>query len=388
MIAVGLFERLFGWREIRCEGETAKRLTDCLLRLQIPAELYTEGQTAVVRVGFLDARRIVRYLGQTEGQMRVTRIRGLPARFASLFRRPGIVLGILCAFLLLLFSRGRIWEVRVKGDGTLDEDEVRSVLYEAGLRPGMAIRKLSSEEIATACLLRDDLFSGMNVSRTGVFVTVEWFGRRGEEPIVSNALSGGVNLVASCDGVIVSVEPTCGTAAVKPGQTVHKGDLLISGVNKGGTVRASGVVMAKVTETFSATAKKNASRTTVVRSKPVSLSLRMFGEELFSVGSGGDSVKIKDLTLPGGVVLPFSLRVGYAHKTETETVVLTEKETASAALRRLNWTIREALTEGELLKKEVSGVFEGDGYTATARTEYLINIAKPLAFDARNEYNK
>ena len=64
-----------------------------------------------------------------------------------------------------------------------------------------------------------------------------------------------------------------------------------------------------------------------------------------------------------------------------------ESETARSALRRLDWIVREALSEGELLKKEVSGSFSDSGYTATAKTEYLINIAEPLAFNAGNEYN-
>ena len=69
----------------------------------------------------------------------------------------------------------------------------------------------------------------------------------------------------------------------------------------------------------------------------------------------------------------------------TETVERTEAETAEVAIRRLHWIIREALSEGELLKKEVAGAFDGSGYTATAKTEYLLNIAEPLAFTARNE---
>lgn len=383
-----LIDRLLGWREITTEGEGVKCLCEYLLRLHVPAELETDGQSALVRVGRKDGDRIVRRLKENGFSVQIGALRGLPAFGLSLLRRPGILFGVACVFLLLFFARTRVWAVEIRGDGTIDEDEIRTVLFESGLRPGIAIRGLSTEAIATQCLLRKDLFSGMNVSRSGVVVRVEWFGRRGVEPISFDAVADGANLVASCDGVIVSVEPTSGTAVVVPGQTVHKGDLLISGVNKGGTVRASGVVMAKVTEEFSATSEKTILRKSVSGAKMVSLSLRMFGEDLFSFGGAGDSAAQKDLTLPGGVILPFSLRIGYAHKTEEETVELTEAEAAAVALRRLNWVIREALSDGELLKKEVSGVFSENGYTATARTEYLINIAKPLEFSAKNEYNK
>ena len=383
-----LIDSVFGWREIRGEGKATKYLTDYLLRNAVPAEIEEEGGTTAIRVGRADAKRILHEMRKKGIAAESGKLRGAPAVLLSFFRRPGIVCGVLCVFLLFLFARGRVWEIRVTGDGSVDEDEIRSVLFEAGLHPGMAIRDLSPDEVATKCLLRGDLFSGMNVSLSGVVVRVEWFGRGGDPSIRLASDEEGVNLVASCDAVIVSVQPTCGSAVVSPGQTVHKGDLLISGVTKGGAVRASGTVLAKVSGTFSSTTEKNAVRRKNGGRKTVSFSLLLFGEKVFSIGEVGDSASEKEIILPGGIVLPFSFRVGYAHETVEEIVALTEKETAEAAFRRLDWIIRESLAGGELLKKEVSGAFFDGGYTATAKTEYLINIAEPLAFIVRNEYNK
>ena len=383
-----LIDRLFGWREIKTEGEATKALTDLLLQNAIPAEIEEAGGAATVRLGRADGKRIVTALREKQIGVSVGRLCGFPALLQSLLRRPGILAGVLCALLFFLFARGRVWEIRIAGDGSLDEDVVRSILYTAGLRPGMPIRDFSPDGVATECLMRDDLFSGMTVSLSGVVANVEWFGRLGDASVPSGSEAGGVNLIASRDAVIVSVQPTCGTAAVSPGQTVHKGDLLISGVGKGGTVRASGVVLARVSEEFSVTAESVEVRRKIGKAKPVSLSLMLFGEKVLSLGRAGDTSSEKEWTLPGGIVLPFSLRVGYAHLVEEEVVSLSEKEAATRALRRLDWVVREALSEGELIKKEVSGDFSGEGYTATAKTEYLINIAEPLAFNARNEYNK
>ena len=383
-----LIDRLFGWCEIRTEGEATKVLTDLLLQYSMTADIEEAGEWAKVRLGCADGKRIVRALREKQIDVSIGNLRGCPAVLLSLLRRPGILVGVLCVFLFLLFARGRSWEIRIDGDGTIDEDTVRTVLYAAGLRPGVAIRDCSPDGIVTECLLRNDLFSGMTVSISGVVARVEWFGRKGDAAIPSDGEAGGVNLVASRDAVIVSVQPTCGTAAVVPGQTVHKGDLLISGVNKGGTVRASGVVLARVTEEFSSTVESVEVRKKIGKAKPISFSLLLFGEKILSFGCGEDASTETDLTLPGGVVLPFSIRIGHAHAVTEETVLRSESETARSALRRLDWIVREALSEGELLKKEVSGSFSDSGYTATAKTEYLINIAEPLAFNAGNEYNK
>ncbi|MBP5428577.1 MAG: sporulation protein YqfD [Clostridia bacterium] len=380
-----MIDRILGWREIRCAGDSSKTLTDYLLQNAIPSEIEESGGGTVVRVGRADAKRIVSALRERGIEPSCGDLLGLPTVFPKILRRSGVVLGVLCAVLFFLFARGRVWEVRIEGDGTLDEDEVRTILYQTGLRPGVLIRELSPDGIATACLLKTDRFSGVNVTLSGTVAKVEWYGRKDNGSVSAVQVAEGANLIASRDGVIVSVMPTCGTAVVVPGQTVRKGDLLVSGVNRGGIVTAAGTVLAKVSEEYSATVDTVSVNRTVVKRKPVSLSLRLFGEKIFTLGAVGESTAEREFVLPGGAVLPFSFCVGYAHEITEEFVTLSEKEAAEAAFRRLDWIIRESLAGCELLKKEVSGGFKDAGYVATAKTEYLINIAEPLAFTAENE---
>ena len=378
---------LCGWREVKTVCDASKRLTDYLIKESIPAEVISDENATTVRLCERDAKKVRKYLQANGIDGRIGPLCGLPAMLRSAVRRPGILFGLVAVLLFFLFARSHVWEVRITGDGTIDEDTVRAAVYEAGLRPGMRKKAVAGETVSSACLSSSELFSSVNVSLFGVTAVVEWIGRSGGETAVS-VDGNGVNLVAACDGVIVSVEPTAGTAVVAPGQTVRKGDLLISGVTPGGNVRAAGTVLARVASEFRSTATKTETVQTTVGRRPVSLSCLLFGEELFSLGGGGDATAVREWTLPGGVVLPFSFRVGYASKTVTETVERSESQAAQIALRRLNWIVREALSEGELLKKDVRGAFDGTGYTATAKTEYLINIAEPLAFTSRNEYNK
>lgn len=383
-----MIDLLFGWREITAEDEAAKRLTDFLLHEGIPAEIISDDGKTVVRVGREAAKRIRAYLSENGLSAELGRLRGAPSLVSTLLHRPGIVAGVLAAVFLLIAARGRVWQVTVSGDGSLDEDKVRTIAEEAGLYPGMKIRDVSPNEVATKCLQLEDLFSGVKVSISGVVAEITWIGRETGEPTRSDASGDCANLVAASDGVIVAVQPTVGTAVVFPGQTVHKGDLLVSGVTRGGAVRAAGTVTARVTGEFRATALTAETKRTVIKRRPVSFTFKLFGKELFSFGECGDSLCEYEPTLPGGVTLPFSFLVGYAHTVKEETVERTEAEAARLAHRRLNWIVREALSEGDLLKSDISGGFADGGYTATAKIEYLINIAKPLAFSARNEYNK
>lgn len=183
---------------------------------------------------------------------RILRRSGCTALRELLRRRwtllPGILLGaLLCA---LFFSR--IWFVDVSFvAGSADagaETQIRAVLADLGVHAGMAARK------ADTTLLRDQLaahtggLSFVGVRRQGVRLLVEAACEQPAPPVYE--IDYARDLVAARDGIVRSVAVQAGTAAVRPGDTVRAGQLLIRGeepaggdemrpVNALGRVRAS-----------------------------------------------------------------------------------------------------------------------------------------------------
>ena len=58
-------DRLLGWREIVTKGEGAKKLTDYLLKENLPAEVISDESETVVLVGVREAKKIRAYLSET-----------------------------------------------------------------------------------------------------------------------------------------------------------------------------------------------------------------------------------------------------------------------------------------------------------------------------------
>ena len=141
-----------------------------------------------------------------------------------------------------------VWTVEVLDAGSYAGD-VRAYLAEAGVRPFVWKSSVDTAALRDALEWRYPKVAWVEVGWRGTALcvrlvegtpkgdTVNWHGSR--------------DVVASRDGVIVSVVPVAGTARCKPGDVVRKGQVLIAGEERDGaeTVRpvsARGTVMARV----------------------------------------------------------------------------------------------------------------------------------------------
>ena len=141
-----------------------------------------------------------------------------------------------------------VWTVEVLDAGSYAGD-VRAYLAEVGVRPFAWKSSVDTAALRDALEWRYPKVAWVEVGWRGTALcvrlvegtpkgdTVDWHGSR--------------DVVASRDGVIVSVVPVAGTARCKPGDVVCKGQVLIAGEERDGaeTVRpvsARGTVMARV----------------------------------------------------------------------------------------------------------------------------------------------
>ena len=162
---------------------------------------------------------------------------------------------VVCALVLLalggvLLSMQMIWAVELIDAGTYAGD-VRAFLEEAGVRPFIWKSRVDTAALKEALEWRYPKVAWVEVGWRGTVLqvrlvegtpmgeTVDWHGSQ--------------DIVASRDGVVVSVVPLAGTAMCKPGDTVRQGQVLIAGEEREGTdgtrpVSARGIVMARVWE--------------------------------------------------------------------------------------------------------------------------------------------
>ena len=177
-----------------------------------------------------------------------SRITGVQ-RFTDYLRtRPTVLAayGVLIACLALFLSRIWIVEMRDLGGGLPAQAEV--ILREAGVRTGAAAAGIDLSLLSLELSALKGV-SYASAAREGVALVIEIAGEDAAPELYD--ISYARDLVAACDGIISGVNVKSGTAMVKPGDTVRRGQVLICGeerVTKEGThpVGALGSVNARI----------------------------------------------------------------------------------------------------------------------------------------------
>lgn len=181
---------------------------------------------------------------------------GLPFAAAALARRKGLVAGACLALLALYVASGYVWFVAVEGDDDLPIPRLLEVAAGAGLRPGVRWDAVDRHEVQRALLLEIDELSWAAVKIQGTRSIIEARRRAGLDP----TQSAPGDIVAARDGIVEQVMAIAGHPRVAKGDTVRRGDVLISGfippeepqhrelveAGRPPYVRADGIVTARV----------------------------------------------------------------------------------------------------------------------------------------------
>ncbi len=155
---------------------------------------------------------------------------GLPFLMARCRRRPMWVVGAAVAVAAIYGAAGRVWFVDVEGAQSVEPRRIVEVAAEAGLRRGMAKEQLNAEAIRRHLLLRLDRLAWATVDLQGTLATI-----RVAEKTVGEAAPRPGHVVAALDGVVERLVVRRGEPLVAVGETVRRGQILISGLLLPGT---------------------------------------------------------------------------------------------------------------------------------------------------------
>lgn len=144
-----------------------------------------------------------------------------------LLARCGLAIGgVACLLFLFWYASGvHALSVELNGECSFTEEEIVSVLESRGIRGGMRKRGLILEEINEILTSAFDSVSFATAKLEGVLLRVEVYAKD-TTPVVPQDKE---NIYALHSGVVTGVIVYSGTAAVKVGDTVEKGQLLIEG---------------------------------------------------------------------------------------------------------------------------------------------------------------
>lgn len=307
---------------------------------------------------------------------------GLPVFMKRHKLRVGFALGAalyICAlFVLSMF----IWNINIVGNKETETAEIKEVCKEIGLKEGALRSDINTGRLKAMLALKLENAAWVSVNIEGVAATVniseiEKAEKRPEkEPC---------NLVAERDGIITAVEATSGTVSVKVGQTVGKGELLVSGITeyKNGTYRfgaAEGRIIAETERELSVFVPFSQTETvrtgeTVKRSV---LSFMGLNIPLYFGSVKGTCEVDTDVAFfeRDGRYLPVYLTTAIFYKTESVQRVLSYDEAVQKGEVELEKLKETELSGAEILRETVETDRFDDGVRITAAYKCRENIAK------------
>lgn len=316
-----------------------------------------------------DYRRLRPLARRCHTRLRYVKKGGLPFYLCRLFRRKGMLAGLLCGIGIYCFLSSFVWGVSVTGTDRLNDRQVLEAARANGVYLGAKKESFAPRLAAHGIAADLPQLKWAAVNTNGCFVEVA-VGEGAETPEITDDFKWS-NIVASRAGTIRSVEAERGRPEVSPGDTVQEGDLLIAGLYEEkldpyspppkdpyeALGAARGRVTAETYREFTVQVSAEKRQWVPTGKKQVNASLCVFGLKIplgfhtvpqEKTGFYSESSEVVALD----AVLPLSLERDMYDFLEEETRTLNEEELKEAALLKLREAQRAELPEGSRVVSE------------------------------------
>jgi similar to stage IV sporulation protein len=318
-------------------------------------------------------------------KLEVVGCRGLPFRMKKLAKRRGLITGAALFIVLMCFFSSFIWRVDVSGNSSVSSAEITSALSGLGLRPGVSPAGLDLKKLENEALVRLPRLAWISINVDGSDAHIKVRERRYPPDVIPQSMP--CNIKALESGQIISLEVRSGKAAVRVGDTVEKGGLIISGVvaDKNGAtllMHAGGKAVARVRRTLSVSVPY-VQTVSVDAGKGVRRdTLGVFGLRIplyldFKDGAAENeriTVRTRSLTLMG-VKLPVELTKRDYIPVKSAQTVFTKEQAGALAQKQLRVKEDTELYGDKLVSRSVAGDAGKDAFILTGSYLCEENIA-------------
>lgn len=165
---------------------------------------------------------------KTKCRVHIIDKKGLPFILHRYKKRKTFVFGVLVFLAFFFFMTSFVWDVSISGNNNVKSELLLEQLAQSGIRPGALKFGINTAKAADQLMLEINELSRISIAVKGTRVLVD-VGERVKPPELINK-NIPCNIVAVKDGIITSIMAKEGLEVVKVGQTVIKGQILITGI--------------------------------------------------------------------------------------------------------------------------------------------------------------
>ena len=190
-----------------------------------------KGIKLYLNIGINDFKRLSPICRKTKCKVKIKRKKGIPFILHRYKGRKIFAIVLVIISIAIIISSQYIWNIDINIEDNQQIENLAQDLRELGIKRGIRKTEIDTNKIITELRLkRNDIsWIGIDIKGTNVIISAV---KADEKPeIIDN--KDYCNIVASKGGIISSIVAQNGTALVKEGDTVQKGDILIAGYIEG-----------------------------------------------------------------------------------------------------------------------------------------------------------
>lgn len=252
-----LWRYIMGYLTIKIQGENSEQLLNRSASngIKIWNLIYKNGSL----IGNISINNFLKLRNVKQGikcRVKIINKHGYIFRLKKYKNRIGFVIGIAVFGATLFFLSNFIWIINIDGNKNLTTQEILSSCKKIGIYEGVSKKSINSKYDAQRLQLLQNGIAWCSLNIEGSTLTVNL-----SETAISDKEQRQTpsNLKAAIEGKIKKIDIASGNAVVKVGDTVSKGDLLVSGIienlSNSYFVHSEGIIIAETKRTFSAEGK-------------------------------------------------------------------------------------------------------------------------------------
>lgn len=173
-------------------------------------------------------KQIIPIARKTGVKPHIKKKRGFPFLLHGMLHNWTFYTGFLLFLALLSVLSTFVWEIVYNGQSSYSRETLSKTVEKMGVYPGMSRSRLDCDAIEKQIRQVHPDISWVSAEEKGSVLQISI--KEGKKTIVHDAQADAAHLTAPKDGVVKQIVANRGTAAVKPGQKVKKGDILIRGI--------------------------------------------------------------------------------------------------------------------------------------------------------------
>ena len=228
-----LVRLLFGYVRIEVEGYYIERFINiCTNNKILIWNLKREkGVKLYLSIGVNDFKKLSAIARKTNCKIKILRKKGIPFLLNRYKKRKIFAIFLILVMLIIFISSKYVWNVNISVKDDLQLENIEEDIKLLGISKGVKKDEIDTDKVINELRLKRDDIAWVGIDIEGTTVKINIVKADKAPNIVNN--SDYCNIVASKSGVIQKIIAQTGTAVVKVGDTVQKGDILIAGYMEG-----------------------------------------------------------------------------------------------------------------------------------------------------------